>query len=112
MATIIQGRIVYALDAIPDPQGRNPKPDRPFVVVSSNAELARDDNFDGVGVSRDVYGKEEEVELEWGHNSRTGLKVKSAAICTWKHTFTRDRVNIGNGYVKPKYLREILQKCG
>lgn len=112
MAEIIQGRIVYALDAIPDPQGRNPKENRPFVVISTLNEIAADGPIDGVGISRNVHGNEEEVELEWGPNARTGLADRSAAICSWRRSLDRDRLNVGSGYVKPKYLAQILRKVG
>ena len=63
MAAIIQGRIVYPVDPVPDPQGRNPKSGRPFVVISDLQSIRTGGVLRLVGISRDVYGKDEEVEL-------------------------------------------------
>ena len=110
MASIVQGRIIYALDPIPDREGRNPKKNRPFVVLSTDDELKLGDDLFVVAISHTVVGAAEEVELQWGRNSLTHLPTKSAAICDWTTTLTRSRVDVRKGFVRPVYLREILQK--
>jgi hypothetical protein len=107
---IVQGRIVYPTDPLPDPQGKNPKPDRPFVAVSTPQEIAAGAYLRLVGISRDVLGKEDEVELPWGPNCHTHLRQRSAAICSWIVSVPQNRVEVGKGIVPPLQLREILRK--
>ena len=110
MPNIVQGRIVYPTDPVPDPQGKNPKPDRPFVVVSTPQEIRTGADLRLVGISRDVFGYEDEVELPWGPNCHTYLRQRSAAICSWIVSVPQNRVEVSRGIVPPLQLREILHK--
>ena len=84
MTTIVQGRIVYALDSIPDPQGRNAKPNRPFVVVSITTDIQVSQSLTLLAISTGVYGKPEEVEIPNGPNCVTRLRQQSAVMCNWE----------------------------
>ena len=110
MTRIVQGRIVYALDPIPDRAGRNPKENRPFIVLSTNEELESGGDLFVVAVSHIVVGAAVEVELPSGHNCLTRFRTKSAAICDWTTTLDRSRVDVRTGFVPPVHFREILQK--
>ncbi len=111
MPSITQGRIVYALDPIPDPQGRNPKRNRPFVVISTFAEIENGERLTVVGISRSVRGGPDEVELPYGPSCHTRLRERSAAQCSWTTEIQQDRVEVQNGFVPPTYLRQILEKA-
>ncbi len=110
MPPITQGRIVYPVDPIPDPQGRNPKSGRPFVVVSDPQSISTGGAVRLVGISRDVYGKAEEVELPWGPSCLTHLRQKSAAICSWVVEVPQDKVAVSKGIVPPVPLKQILKR--
>lgn len=107
---ILQGRIVYALDAIPDPQGWNPKPNRPFVVISSRDEIATHDAVRVVAISRNVFGEPFEVLLPFGPYALTRLTEKSAAICTWVTLIRKDRLEVRKGFVPPAVVEQVLIK--
>jgi hypothetical protein len=107
---LVQGRIVYPVDPVPDPQGKNPKANRPFVVISTRREIENGAELRLVGISRDVYGKDDEVELPWGPMCHTQLRQKSAAICSWIVSVRQDRIEASKGIVPPVQLRAILEK--
>ena len=111
MPKVIQGRIVYALDPILDPQGNNPKANRPFVVISTLEEIESGADLRLVGISHNVYGEDVEVELPCGDNCWTHIRHKSAAICSWVVRVPQNRVNVGKGIVPPFHLRTIIQKA-
>lgn len=84
MPSLVHGRVVYPRVPIPDPQGRNPKPGRPFVVISSTEDLAAGLPIQAVGITSNLTQSppEDYVALPWGRNARTGLTEESAALCT------------------------------
>lgn len=111
MPRIIQGRVVYALDALPDTEGRNPKPNRPCIVVSDdNASLSLDDLVTVICVSRSVHGKDEEVPLPHGPNCRHGFPNESAAICNWGAKIPKSRLDVTKRILRPTDLRDVLIK--
>lgn len=83
MPKIVQGRIVFAIDPIPDPYGKNAKPRRPFVVVSPPKEIESGGDLHLVAITHDVFGDDVEVQLPYGRNCSTYLRDKCAAICSW-----------------------------
>lgn len=111
MPAIVQGRIVFPLDPIPDPQGRNPKARRPFVVISPPQDILSGAPLAIIGISSTFHGGEDEVELPYGPNCQTGLRQASAAICSWMVSVGQDRVEVGKGYVKPVLLQRIMLKA-
>lgn len=111
MPSIIQGRIVYPIDPIPDPQGKNPKPNRPFVVISTPDEIKSGASLTVIGISSTVRNDSDEVELPYGPICRTGLHRRSVAICSWKKSVEQSRVEVGRGFVRPVQLKEILLKA-
>ncbi len=113
MPSLIQGRIVFPIRPVPDPQGRNAKPNRPFVVISSNEEIQAGGLIDLIGITskNDPEQAENQVELPTGYQALTNLKGPwSAALCTWKIALQSDEFQLGKGFVRPKELRAILQK--
>ena len=113
MPSLIQGRIVFPIKPVPDPQGRNPKPNRPFVVVSPDSAIKADGAVDLLGITSENYPDQaaNQVELPTGPHTRTRLKEPwSAALCTWKITLHPDEFRISDGFVVPRVLFKILEK--
>ena len=84
MSPLCRGRIVWV--ELIDPQGRNRKR-RPAVIVTPDSDIRDDGEVWVVGISTQLAESpaEVQVELPWdrrGH-SRTGLKERCAAVCTW-----------------------------
>jgi hypothetical protein len=79
--SIVRGRVVYPKVAIPDPQGKNPKPGRPFVVISQAEEIKNGERIRAVGITGELKQAPDDhyVDLPWGPTAKTGLTQKSAA---------------------------------
>src|SRR5438309_926521 len=90
--SLIQGRIVFPHRPIPDPQGRNPKLGRPFVVITSTEDIPSRDLIQIVGITDELTESPAEhyVELRWGPR--------------------KDDLDIGLGYVVPSDVLLIVQK--
>lgn len=112
MPALVQGRIVFPIDAIPDPQGRNPKENRPFVVISSREDIEAGKDLTIVGVTKSVPNPvtDEYVELPFGPYALTKFQQRCAALCTWVKTLPQDAVEVGDGFVKPTPLLAIVKK--
>lgn len=111
--SLIQGRIVFPIEPVPDPQRRNPKPNRPFVVVSSNETIKAGGPIDLIGITSENYPDQadNQVELTTGPQTRTKLKEPwSAALCTWRISLRPDQFRISEGFVIPKTMFQILKK--
>lgn len=113
MAELACGRIVWV--EMPDPQGKNPKC-RPAVIVSAPEALAGATEAWAVGITTQVDSAPPEVsvELPWHRNGhvRTGLRQRSAAVCTWLRKISLDRVQEHAGFVPDRQLFQILGKVG
>jgi hypothetical protein len=107
----LQGRIVYPRTPIPDPRGKNPKSGRPFVVITSNEELAGGcDPIQAVGITSELSGspRDHYVLLPFGAHAKTRLSVESAALCTWVIEIARAKVDVSEGFVGPAYIQQIV----
>jgi hypothetical protein len=95
--SLVRGRIIYPRVAIPDPQGQNPKEGRPFVVISRDEEIKQGGSIQAVGVTGELHQSPADhyVLLPFGPNAKTGLRQKSAALCTWLIDIAQDRVEVG-----------------
>ncbi len=115
MSSVYQGRIVIALCAIPDPRGKNAKPKRPFVVISTPAEIATGGAFFGVAITGYENDESTDVVLpfaNFGQYSHTKLTKHSVANCKWIELFERDQVDLsGSAHVPSKCLRDIIMKA-
>ena len=84
MRSYQRGSIVWV--EITDPQGGNPKC-RPAVIVTPTEEIRDDSSVWVIGITTKVEDAPAEcsVELPWhrGGHPRTGLKMRSVAVCTW-----------------------------
>ena len=112
MPPLVQGRIVYPKVPIPDPQGRNPKPNRPFVVITRTEGIATAGTVQAVGIT-DELGEspaDHYVALPWGAHARTGLTKKCAALCTWLINVEPSKAEIGTGYISAKHVLAIVEK--
>jgi hypothetical protein len=113
MSSLCRGRIVWV--EISDPQGRNPKC-RPAVVVTATEDIAPEGEVIVVGISTqvDMAPADECVELPWDRNRhpRTGLKERSAAVCTWIKRAQVTSIKDLAGVVPGKQLLKILEKIG
>jgi mRNA-degrading endonuclease toxin of MazEF toxin-antitoxin module len=110
--SIVRGRIVYPTIAIPDPQGRNPKEGRPFVVISRDEEIKKGERIQAVGVTGELQlsPSDHYVLLPYGPNSKSGLHQKSAALCTWLIDIAQKDVDVSKGYLRADVVEEIVQK--
>lgn len=112
MPSLIQGRVIYPKVAIPDPQGRNAKEGRPFVVVTTNDDIKKGALIFAVGITAyfDPAEQDRYVPLPYGPTARTGLKKESAALCTWVIAIPSDQIDIGPGYIHPSLVDQIIEK--
>lgn len=105
------GRIIIA--TVPDPQGRNAK-QRPLVIVSPDEAIQRNEPLVAVAISTsyDQLDPAEYVILPWHPqgNTRTKLKARCAAVCTWLVEITATDITKFGGLVPPSQLSEILEK--
>lgn len=110
MPNLFQGRIVYVAEAVPDPQGQNPKANRPFVVISPPAEIAAGGNVELVAISHSVQNMDAatDVLLDHGPNCMT-FDTPSVAVCKWRVEMDDSRFSISTRLVKPLKLRAILE---
>jgi mRNA-degrading endonuclease toxin of MazEF toxin-antitoxin module len=109
--SLIQGRIVFARKALVDPQGKNSKCDRPFVIISPTDQILPGQFVVGVAISSDQIGPpDNRVDLPFGDNAKTGLRIKCAAICDWLVALKQDELDFGTGFLSATYLEEIIKK--
>ena len=106
MPSLIRGRVIFPKVAIPDPQGQNPKADRPLIVISRDDETKQGGAIQAIGITSDFQASPADhyVSLPFGPTAKTGLRKQSAALCTWLIDIAQDNVEIGKGYVHPVVL--------
>jgi mRNA-degrading endonuclease toxin of MazEF toxin-antitoxin module len=104
-----QGRII--LVEVMDPQKRNSKT-RPAVSISENKQIKEDGRIICVAVTSAVPDKlpGDFVLLPFhpGGKSRTGLRKRSAAMCSWLFEVREDQIERYLGIVPSAKLQEIL----
>lgn len=105
------GRIVYSKVALPDPQGVNPKGRRKYIVVATPTEIKEDESIWIVGITSQIRGLPEEVELPFGRNCRNSCTKRSVALCTWKHYVRKNSLETTHYFVDPPQLLEIFKKA-
>ncbi len=112
MPSLVPGRIVYSDVPIPDPQGKNPKEGRPFIVISNADEIKSRGLLCAVGItsSIDQSPADNLVTLPSGPTARSGLKKKSAALCTWLDLLEPDKVQFGKGFIRADLVDQIVTK--
>jgi mRNA-degrading endonuclease toxin of MazEF toxin-antitoxin module len=108
---LCRGRIVWV--ELLDPQGRNPKC-RPAVIVTPDTDIAPAGEVWVVAISTQMEEApaEVQVELPWdrrGH-PRTGLKERSAAVCTWLEKVPVSSIKECAGIVPGRQLLDILSR--
>lgn len=114
MPRIIQGRIVYVRSAIPDPQGRNAKPNRPFVVLTPADQIENSEELLLIAISHE-QGRTGEyvVPLSWanpGVKTSTTFTSPGFAICNWAIKHPKSDVDVDAGFVPPRHLVQIVEK--
>src|SRR5216684_9133514 len=86
-AVPILGRGCIVLAEVTDPRGQNRKP-RPLVIVTATEEIRTGEPFVGIAVSTTFPHPvpDDCVALPYhsGGRSRTGLRKKSVAVCSWR----------------------------
>lgn len=96
-----------------DPQKRNRKC-RPAVVVTPDADIRADGEVWVVAISTqlDDAPADAQVELPWqrGGHPRTGLKERSAAVCTWMEKVSVTAIQAVAGVVPGRQLLGILTR--
>jgi hypothetical protein len=110
--SLVQGRIVYPKVPVPDPQGQNPKPNRPFVVISTNDDIAAGERIEAIGITGELDPSTPDlyVPLKYGPHAKTGLTKRCAAHCRWLITILPSDVAIGKGHVSAEYVEQIIEK--
>jgi mRNA-degrading endonuclease toxin of MazEF toxin-antitoxin module len=106
-----RGQIIWA--EVPDPQGRNPKR-RPLIILTATEDIQPDGVVQCVAISSqiDQAPVDAQVALPWhaqGH-PRTGLKERSAAVCTWLVQVPLASIDSYGGTVPAAPMLQILQK--
>lgn len=95
-----------------DPQDRNPKC-RPAVIVTPDEDIQADGEVWVVAISTrlDEAPAEAQVELPWDRRgtSRTGLKERCAAVCTWMRKVKVANIQKVGGIVPGQQLLDILK---
>jgi hypothetical protein len=106
---LVQGRVIYPKIPVPDPQGKNPKVGRPFIVVTINEDIKKGGPIYAVGVTTifDASQSDLYVPLPYGPTARTGLTRQSAALCTWVIDIPPDQVDVGPGFIHPSLVAKI-----
>ena len=106
------GRIVHVRSAVPDPQGRNPKAGRPFVVLTPPKEIEAADSLLIIAISHEVGDDVDyAVELPWGRGCSTGFtEPGSFAICNWHRDHPKSDLDVKASFIKPKELYQIETK--
>ena len=104
-----QGRII--LVEVSDPQRRNAKI-RPAVIVSRTDEIQAEGLIACAAITSTFPDKVPD-DCVWlpfhpGGRSRTGLRMRSAANCSWLFEITEDQIERYIGVVSPHLLQEIL----
>jgi mRNA-degrading endonuclease toxin of MazEF toxin-antitoxin module len=93
---LVRGSVVRPKFPVPDPQGRNPTLQRPFVVVSDNAFIETSDRILLVGITRKLREspREHYVELPYGRLV----------------SIPKDQVTFDVAHIPPTHLEQIGQK--
>ena len=104
-----QGRIILA--EVIDPQKHNAKT-RPAVIVSRTDEIESEGLIACVAITSMVPDKLPDdcvlLPFDPGGRTRTGLKMRSAAMCSWLFEIAEEKIEKYIGVVPPKQLQEIL----
>jgi mRNA-degrading endonuclease toxin of MazEF toxin-antitoxin module len=105
-----QGRII--LIEVDDPQKRNTK-NRPAVIVSRTEEIESDGTIVCVAVTSSIPDNPPAdcvlLPYHASGTTRTGLKKRSAAMCSWLFEATEEKITKYLGIVPPKQLNQILE---
>lgn len=104
-----QGRII--LVEVVDPQDRNAKT-RPAVIVSRNDEIQSEGLIACVAVTIAVPDAVPEdcilLPFQPAGKSRTGLRQRSAAMCSWLFEISEDKIIKFLGVTPPTELEKII----
>ena len=114
MPSLIQGRIVYARIPINDPQGRNPKSNRPFVVITNHDKIKARKTIRCVAITDELANTpiDHYVMLPDGPGRfKHGCSSGSGALCTWIEYIDKDDIDVGNGALVGKELYQIVEKA-
>lgn len=112
--SLFQGRIVYVRSPILDPQGRNAKANRPFVVLTPADSIADSDDLLLIAISHEQgRAGQHVVPLPWanpGVRCSTTFTSPGFAICNWAIKHPKSDLDIDQGFVPPKTLLVIASK--
>ena len=110
MATLEQGRIVWA--EVLDPDGRNRKR-RPLVILTPSNQVSPGDPYIAVAVTTRLEQPlpPDHVPLPWHAQKRvkTRLNKPCAAVCTWLVEVREEEILERAGIVPKRQLREIIR---
>lgn len=107
-----QGRII--LVEVTDPQKRNAKT-RPAVIISETKQIESDGRVTCVAITSSIPDRvpDDFVLLPFhpGGKVRTGLRKRSAAMCSWLFEVTEEKIKEYIGLVPIPKLHEILDRA-
>jgi hypothetical protein len=107
---LIQGRVIYPTIPIPDPQGRNPKSGRPFVVMTETSEINVDDYIQAVGISGELDAAPASETVFLSADIKNRLQKDSVAVCTWRIEIHPSKFDFDYGFIRKDKLLEIIEK--
>jgi hypothetical protein len=111
--SLIQGRIVYANLPVADPQGRNPKANRPFIVITKNDDIKGQRRVQCVAITDELHlsPTDHYYPLPDGPGRfKHGCSPESAALCTWLVDLDVDDIDVSDKCLVGKDLYKILEK--
>jgi len=107
-----QGRVILA--TVFDPQGRNPKT-RPAVIISETTQIQADGRIACVAITSSVPDEipDDFVLLPFQPQGkvRTGLRMRSAAMCSWLFEISEDKIEKYVGLVPTQLMKEIIERA-
>lgn len=112
MPKLTPGRIVYPDIPVPDPNGKNPKSGRPFVIIGGDQDIAAGRvRIVAITSTLDEPLGPEYVKLQWGYQSQSKLSVKSVAQCGWVFTVPVAALTRIGGIIQEKELKAIRNRA-
>jgi hypothetical protein len=114
VSSLIQGRIVYARKPVLDPFGFNPKPNRPFVVITKNEDIKGQRSVQCVAITDQLEIEPEDhyyLLPDGPARFKHGCSSGSAALCTWIIDLDIAELDWGTGCLIGKDLYKIIEKA-
>ena len=82
------------------------------LAIAAEIRRAPDPRSQAVGITGEFKQSPADhyVLLPYGPTARSGLRQKSAALCTWLIEISQDQVDVDKGYIRARLVDEIVVK--